>query len=231
MKRIHTLLGIQSLVGILVSINRLGTWTLGYVLPNQFLRWVDFNNMLVLSLISLVALYLLKKTIEYDSPARDGRAHTAWNLVFIIGLYLTAASYGDHEVTNYLHQRFCTADATSDLCRIIIFNDDEFSHWVFFSGFVMVNAAILSLQNIFPYRGNLTTADIALLALNALFLAAAVLANLGFEEIGLDLYVVALLAFISTYLLWRGGRQPMFLYYTIAYWLGLVGSLIAQVMR
>lgn len=231
MKRIHTLLGIQSLVGILVSINRLGTWTLGYVLPNQFLRWVDFNNMLVLSLISLVALYLLKKTIEYDSPAREGRAHTAWNLVFIIGLYLTAASYGDHEVTNYLHQRFCTADATSDLCRIIIFNDDEFSHWVFFSGFVMVNAAILSLQNIFPYRGNLTTADIALLALNALFLAAAVLANLGFEEIGLDLYVVALLAFISTYLLWRGGRQPMFLYYTIAYWLGLVGSLIAQVMR
>ena len=231
MKRIHTLLGIQSLVGILVSINRLGTWTLGYVLPNQFLRWVDFNNMLVLSLISLVALYLLKKTIEYDSPAREGRAHMAWNLVFIIGLYLTAASYGDHEVTNYLHQRFCTADATSDLCRIIIFNDDEFSHWVFFSGFVMVNAAILSLQNIFPYRGNLTTADIALLALNALFLAAAVLANLGFEEIGLDLYVVALLAFISTYLLWRGGRQPMFLYYTIAYWLGLVGSLIAQVMR
>jgi hypothetical protein len=192
---------------------------------------VDFNNMLVLSLISLVALYLLKKTIEYDSPAREGRAHTAWNLVFIIGLYLTAASYGDHEVTNYLHQRFCTADATSDLCRIIIFNDDEFSHWVFFTGFVMVNAAILSLQNIFPYRGNLTTADLALLALNALFLAAAVLANLGFEEIGLDLYVVALLAFISTYLLWRGGRQPMFLYYTIAYWLGLVGSLIAQVLR
>jgi hypothetical protein len=29
-------------------------------------------------------------------------------------------------------------------------------------------------------------------------------------------------------LLWRRGRQPMFIYYTIAYWLGLVGSLIAQ---
>ncbi|HSJ87035.1 MAG TPA: hypothetical protein VK909_07485 [Anaerolineales bacterium] len=231
MKRIHLLLGIQSLVGILVSINRLGTWTLGYVLPNQFLRWVDFNNMLVLSLISLVALYLLKKTIEYDSPAREGRAHMAWNLVFIIGLYLTAASYGDHEVTNYLHVRFCAADTTSDLCRILIFNDDEFSHWVFFTGFVMVNAAILFLQNIFPFRGQLGFGDIALLALNALFLGTAVLANLGFEEIGLDLYVVALLALISTYLLWRRGRQPMFLYYTIAYWLGLVGSLIAQTLR
>ena len=61
MKRIHALLGVQSVVAILVSINRLGTWTLGYVLPNEFLRWVDFNNMLVLSLISLVALYLLKR--------------------------------------------------------------------------------------------------------------------------------------------------------------------------
>lgn len=231
MKRIHTLLGIQSLVGILVSLNRLGTWTLGYVLPNQFLRWVDFNNMLVLSLTSLVALYLLKKAIEYNSPAREGSAHMTWNLVFIVGLYLTAASYGDHEVTNYLHLRFCATDTTSDLCRIIIFNDDEFGHWVFFAGFVMVNAAILFLQNVFPYRERISTGDIALLALNALFLGAAILANLGFEEIGLDLYVVALLALISTFLLLRRGKQPMFIYYTIAYWLGLITSLGAQALR
>ena len=230
MKRIHVLLGIESLIGILVSLNRLGPWALGYVLPNQFLRWVDLNNIL-LSLASLVALYLLKKTIEYDSPAREGRAHLAWNLVFFIGVYLTAASYGDHEVTNYLHQRFCSTDMTSDLCRILIFNDDAFSHWLFFSGFVMVNAAILFLQSIFPSRENVSKSDLALLALNALFLGAAVFANLGFEEIGLDLYVVALLALISTYLLWRRGRQPMFIYYTIAYWLGLIGSLIAQAFR
>src|SRR6266498_4330307 len=231
MRRIHSLLAVQSVVAILVSVNRLGTWTLGYILPNGFLRWVDFNNMLVLPLISMVALYLLKKTLEYDSPAREGRAHMTWNLVFIIGLYLTAASYGDHEVTNYLHQRFCGTDTTSDLCRIVIFNDDEFSHWVFFTGFVMVNAAILFLQNIFPNRETISKTDVALLSLNALFLGAAVLANLGFEEIGLDLYVVAILAFISAYLLWRRGRQPMFIYYTIAYWLGLISSLIAQALR
>jgi hypothetical protein len=230
MQRIHTLLGVQSLVAILVSLNRLGTWTLGYVLPNEFLRWVDFNNMLVLPLISVVASYLLKKTLEYASPQRESRAHTAWNLVFIVGLYLLGASYGDHEVTNYLHQRFCASDITSDLCRIIIFNDDEFSHWVFFTGFVMVNAAILFLQSLFPHREPLTGRDIALLGLNALFLGAGVFANLGFEEIGLDLYVVALLALVSTFLLWRRGRQPMFVYYTIAYWLGLIGSLIAQLI-
>lgn len=231
MNRIHTLLGVQSLVAILVSINRLGTWTLGYVLPNEFLRWVDLNNMLVLPLMSVVASYLLKKTIEYDSPQRESRAHITWNLVFIVGLYLLAASYGNHEVTNYLHQRFCATDGASDLCRIIIFNDDEFSHWIFFTGFVMVNAAILFIQDLFPHRQGITNTDVALLALNALFLGAGVFANLGFEEIGLDIYVVALLALVSVYLFWRRGRQPMFIYYTIAYWLGLIGSLIAQLLR
>lgn len=231
MKHIHLLLGVQSLVAISVSINRLGTWTLSYVLPNQFLRWVDFNNMLILPLISVMAFYLLKKTIEYNSPQREGKVHTAWNLVFIVGLYLLAASYGDHEVTNYLHVRFCDIDAVSDLCRIIIFNDDEFSHWVFFTGFVIVNAAILFMQNIFPYREKITKIDFALLGLNAIFLGAGILANLGFEEIGLDLYVVALLALMSAYLLWRRGRQPMFVYYTVAYWLGLIASVLSQILR
>lgn len=229
MTRIHALLGVQSLVAIFVSINRLGTWTLGYVLPNEFLRWVDFNNMLVLPLISVTASYLLKKTIEYDAPQRESKSHISWNLAFIVGLYLLAASYGNHEVTNYLHQRFCEIDTTSDMCRIIIFNDDEFSHWIFFLGFMLVNAAILAIQNIFPSRGPVSGSDLVLLALNAVFLGAGILANLGFEEIGLDLYVVTLLALISTYLLWRGGRQPMFFYYTVAYWLGLVGSLVAKV--
>jgi len=66
---------------------------------------------------------------------------------------------------------------------------------------------------------------------NALFLGAGILANLGFEEIGLDLYVVAVLAILSAYLLWRRGKQPLFIYYTAAYWLGLIASLIAQARR
>lgn len=230
MRRIHSLLAVQSVVAILVSINRLGTWTLGYMLPNEFLRWVDFNNMLVLPLISLVAFYLLKKTIEYDSPARDGKSHLAINLVFIVGIYLLAASYGDHEVTNYLHVRFCLDDSSSDLCRIVIFNDDEFSHWIFFTGFVMMNAALLFLQTLFPNRDQLAGKDITLLVVNSVFLGAGIFANLGFEEIGLDLYVVALLAILSTYLLWKRGRQPLFIYYVSAYWLGLIGSLIAQIL-
>jgi hypothetical protein len=89
----------------------------------------------------------------------------------------------------------------------------------------------LFLQDLFPYQQNISNRDMALLALNALFLGAAVFANLGFEEIGLDLYVVAALAIMAVYLLWRRGKQPLFIYYTIAYWLGLIGSLVAQAAR
>lgn len=228
----HLLLGVQSLVVILVSINRLSRLTTGYVAPNEFLRWVDLNNMLILPLISTVAFYLLSKHMEIPGSARDGRVHTALNLLFIVGVYLLAASYGDHEVTNYLHQRFCLPDnnalggPSSALCRIVIFNDDEFSHWVFFTGFVLINAGVMLYQVVFPYPTKLGRGDIVGLMINGLFIGAGIFANLAFEVIGLDLYVVALLAVLSFYLLWRKGAQPLFVYYATAYGLGLVATFL-----
>jgi len=224
--RVHLLLLVQSVDVILVSINRLSSLTTGYVAANEFLRWVDLLNMLVLPLISMLAFYLLKKEIEYDSPAREGRWHVALNLTYIIGLYLLAASYGTHEVTNYLHVRFCLTDESSPLCQIIIFNDDEFSHWVFFTGFVLVNAALLFMQVLFPYRRTVTTRDWVFLVLNGLFIALGIFANLAFEVIGLDLYVVALLTLLALTLLWRRGPQPLVIYYATAYTVGLIATAI-----
>lgn len=230
--RVHALLAAQSVIVILVSINRLSALTLGYVAPNEFLRWVDLNNMLILPLASLVAFYLLKKQMEASGPALNGRWHFALNLAFIVGVYLLGASYGDHEVTNYLHARFCPNDEANTLCNIIIFNDDEFSHWVFFTGFVLVNAALMFLQVIFPHPAKLTTGDKLLLALNGLFIGAGIFANLAFEVIGLDLYVVALLAVIAALLLWRRGPrpQPLLLYYTVAYGLGLAATFVYKLI-
>ena len=225
LNRLHALLAVQSVVVIFVSINRLSTLTLQYVASNEFLRWVDLNNMLVLPLTSLVAFYLLKKELERNSSAVGGR-RLALNVIFIIGVYLLGASYGDHEVTNYLHARFCADDATSDLCRIVIFNDDEFSHWVFFTGFVLMNAALMLLQVVYLHAGKLGTWDLALLGINGLFIGAGIFANLAFEAIGLDLYVVALLAALALYLLWRRGPQPLVVYYATAYTLGLVATFV-----
>jgi hypothetical protein len=218
---------VQSLVVVLVSVNRLGSWTEGYVARNEFLRWVDLLNM-VLALASLIAFYLLKNQLRgYDAqPTR--RAHNALGVGFIVGAYLLAASYGSHEVTNYLHVRFCPDTETSRLCAIIAYHDDGFSHLMFFAGFTVINLVIMFTQVAAPWRGRLTVADSALIVLNAAFIGAGIFANLSFEEIGLDLYVVAAIAVLAVGLLWRRRDQPILRYYAVAYVLGLVATAIAK---
>lgn len=222
--RIHGLLTVQTLIILLLSVNRLSTLTQGYVAANEFLRWVDLNNLLLLPLTSLVTFYYLKETLADDPLVRQESPYQIVGLLFVIGIYLFGAGYGAHEVTNYLHTRFCAQETTSDLCRIIIFHDDEFSHWVWFAGFVLVNLVLLVTQALFPYRGAWQGRDTLLLVGNGLFVALGIFANLAFEAIGLDLYIVALLAFLAVGLWWRYGRQPLFLYYAVAYWAGLVGT-------
>ncbi|MBX2998901.1 MAG: hypothetical protein KF893_10360 [Caldilineaceae bacterium] len=224
--RIHWWLSVQTLVILLGSLNRLGPWALGYVAANQFLRWVDFHNMLTLPLIGVTALYLLKKELEKGEMQGRRSLHLPLNLIFICGLYLFAVSYGSHETTNYLHIRFCSDGAVNDLCRIIIFNDDEFSHWLFFAGFALLNGALMLLQALFPWPRRLSRSDIALLTGNALFVALGIFANLGFEEIGLDLFVVLGLALLAGGLLWRRSNQPLLIYYTIAYGAGLMATVV-----
>jgi hypothetical protein len=223
----HALLAVQSIVVVLLSINRLSALTIGYVAPNEFLRWVDLHNMLTLPLISLVAFYMLKRRLEAESLGGEG-AHLALGLLFIVGVYLLAAGYGNHEVTNYLHTRFCPNGDASDLCRIIAFNDDRFSHWVFFAGFTAMNTAVMLLQALAPRGVRPAGGDVALLVINGLFIGAGVFANLAFEEIGQDLYIVAALALLAGVLLWRRGPQPLTIYYAVAYWFGLVGTALVK---
>jgi len=92
--------------------------------------------MLPLPLISAVASWLLLRLLEQRASIA-ARGRLTLSIVFMVGLYLLAASYGTHEVTNYLHVRFCPPEDFSRLCEIVTFNDDEFSHWVFFAGFVL----------------------------------------------------------------------------------------------
>ena len=57
--------------------------------------------------------------------------------------------------------------------------------------------------------------DILLIANYELLIGAGIFANLAFEEIGRDLYVVALLAFLAVYLLRRRGLQPSLIYQAV----------------
>jgi hypothetical protein len=183
---------------------------------------------MVLALVSLVAFYLLKNQLRgyYAQPTR--RAHNALGVGFIVGAYLLAASYGSHEVTNYLHVRFCPDTETSRLCTIVAYNDDGFSHLIFFAGFTVINLIIMLTQVTTPWPGRLSVADTALIVANAAFIGAGIFANLAFEEIGLDLYVVAAIAILAVGLLWRRRDQPILRYYAVAYVVGLVATAIAK---
>ena len=46
MKKVHWTLTGLSLTIVLLSLNRLTSFTAGYLQPYEFLRWVDFNAML-----------------------------------------------------------------------------------------------------------------------------------------------------------------------------------------
>ena len=83
--KIHVLLTVQTVVFLLISINRLSTLTTGYVLPNEFLRWVDFHNMLTLPVILVIVLYLLKRQLEAspNHSAHNKFAYLVLNLTFI----------------------------------------------------------------------------------------------------------------------------------------------------
>ncbi len=224
LRPLHLWLSLQTLAVVLVSLNRLGPWTTGYAAGNEFLRWVDLHNMLTLPLLSLTAYFGVQRMLEGNPATAAPAVRTLLAFTFTVGVYLLGAGYGAHEVTNYLHVRYCAGDTASDLCRILIFNDDEFSHWLFFGGFVLVNGALLGLQAARPFAHRAGRGDMALLALNALAIAAGIFANLAFEPIGLDLYVVALLAAAALALLRRVGRQPLLVYYAAAYTLGLVAT-------
>jgi hypothetical protein len=243
---LHVLLTLQTLVIILGSLNRLGPWTLGYVAPNEFLRWVDLFNMLPIPMVSIAVSGALFYVLAYDNGRHYGRWHQGLGLVFLLAVYLFGASYGNHEVTNYLNSRFCIENPLpngEDLCRIVIYNDDEFSHYLFFAAFVAINTILMVMQVLFPYTRlageavggyvlvSPSNQDIGLLVFNGLFIALGVMANLAFEEIGLDLYVIVGLALLSAGLWWRYGRQPLLIYYTVAYWVGLGLTVVAKTLR
>ena len=227
LRTLHVFLAVQSVVVVLVALNRRTDLTTDYVSGNEFLRWVDLINMLVLPLASLLASVLLKRWLEARVPAAGGwrgaRGVLALDLVFMLGVYVLAASYGAHEVTNYLHIRFCEDD-TSRLCEIVAFNDDSFSHWLFFAGFVVINAVLLALQALARDVATVSMLDLALFAANALFIAAGIFANLAFEETGFDLPVVALLFVLAIAAWYRGGPRPLFVYYAVAYGVGLLAT-------
>ncbi|MEX0788521.1 MAG: hypothetical protein WD040_06965 [Anaerolineales bacterium] len=94
----------------------------------------------------------------------------------------------------------------------------------------MVNASLLFTQSLFPRPERPTPRDVGALILNGAFIGLGIVANLAFEEIGLDLFVVAGLAVLSVLQYRRQGPQPLVIYYLSAYILGLAVTGIIKLL-
>jgi hypothetical protein len=210
MKTFHLLLGAQSLILVLASVNRLWDGTDVAVLPHGALRLVDLLNLVVLAPAGLLVFHAL---LEHLRPGRWAR------LAFIAAAYLFAASYGMHEAADYLDARFCPG--AGELCEIVGYQDDELSHLLFFAGFAGIAAVLLAAQAAAP-TAPAEGRDRALILVNAALVAAAIVANLSFEEIGLDLLVVAAVAALALAMWLRRGPRPLFLYFGSSYTAGLL---------
>ncbi len=225
MRRLHLLLGVQSLLLILGTVNRLWSGTDVEVLEGSR-RVVDVVNLLVLTPATALVLYLLLEHVlgDVSRPARR-----ALRVAFVAALYLFAFSYGMHEPADFLHARFCGGRDAGALCKAVAYHDDEFSHGLFFVGLAGLDVVLLLAQAATTTMGvGLRARDLALVLANASVVAAAIVANLGFETIGLDLVMVAAVAALSLVLLRRSGLRALIAYFGWAYLAGLGGTLAAQ---
>lgn len=233
MKKVHWIFSGLSLVIILLSLNRLTPFTADYLQPFEFLRWLDFNAMIPIPLLSVVLYFLLKREVVYDSAFRKSLTYTVLSALFIVGVYFFGAGSGTHEVTNYLNSRFCLGEATSSLCNIISYNDDIFSHYVYYIGFLLLNVSLILMEFSMPRKTDMRRIDLALICVNALFIAFGIFANLAFEEIGFDLYFFAVVMLLTHWILiW--GRKPFSLlpvtfYFAVAYTLGVIGTIFYKI--
>lgn len=228
MKRVHLLLTGLSVTILLLSLNRLTSFTLSYLQPYDFLRWLDFNAMLPIPLLSILLYYFLLREVTYESSFKKTKLYVFLFVLFITGVYLFGASSGDHEVTNYLNTRFCErGNVDSPICNIISYNDDEFSHYIYYLGFVFMNIVLLLMEYNMPRKIGMIKRDYIFISANALFIGLGIFANLAFEEIGIDLYVFGFLMGLSLYLLYSKkivSKLPITYYFAFSYTIGVVGT-------
>lgn len=234
MKKMHWLLTGLSITILLLSINRLTSFTLSYLQPFEFLRWLDFNAMIPIPLLSILLYYFLLRDTVRDSAFKKTVLYSFFFVLFLTGVYLFGASSGDHEVTNYLNARFCESGSIkSTLCNIIFYNDDEFSHLIYYLGFVFMNLALLFIEYNVPRQKAMARKDYIFVSANALFIALGIFANLAFEEIGIDLYVFGFLMILSLYLLYSKkmvSKLPLTYYFAVSYTIGVVGTAIYKLL-
>ncbi|MDF1740023.1 MAG: hypothetical protein P1U86_12750 [Verrucomicrobiales bacterium] len=222
---IGLLLIAQTLILIVASLNRLTDFSSGPVAANQFLRWRDFNHLMVFPPLTVLVAIGFRQVL-----LKVGKTQWGWvDILFVIAVYFLGAGYGVHELGNYLSFLAKSRDAIDPVFREVIrYNDDDFSHWVFFGAFIALNVVMLLWQAANPFQTRLSLIDMAICIINGLVLSAAIFVNLSRGDLGFDLVALLILAVTALVFWLKDKKQPMNIYYVAGLWPGLIATAIAR---
>lgn len=234
MRRFHLLFSLNSLVVLLVTIERFSFTTRILLQPFQFLRLHEAIQITVLILATAVIPFFLFKEVtgNFSLLAKGKRSYLFLGAVFIAGIYFYASGNAFHELASFTSNQYCNVNAPSGpLCQGLFFNDYYVGNGLYFVGAFLFTIALVLLEVAQP-RLEMTRQDLWLLLPNCLIYAFAIIAYAGFDRVlvglvyslGTTVVVVALLLINR-----KEVRHLPFTDYTALTY--LIGTLVACLVR
>lgn len=234
MRRFHILFSLNSLVVVLVSIERFSFTTHILLSPYQFLRLHEAVQMTVLILAtSILPFFLLKEVTGNFSLLTKGKKSMLFlGVLFIAGIYFYASGNAFHELASFMLNQYCNSNVPSGpLCQGLFFNDYYTGNVLYFVGAFLFTIALILLEVSQP-RLEMTGRDLWLLLPNCLIYALAIVAYAGFDRVLVGLVyslfttvVVAAILLINR----KEVRHLPFTDYTVLTY--LLGTLAACLVR
>ncbi|GAC1401940.1 MAG: hypothetical protein NVSMB49_17230 [Ktedonobacteraceae bacterium] len=234
MKRLHILFSLNSLVVVLVSIERISFTTHVLLQPYQFLRLHEAIQIVLLILATVIIPFFLLKEVtgDFSLLTKGKKSNLFLGVAFITGIYLYASGNAFHELASFLLNQYCNIDAISgQFCQGLFFNDYYTGNVLYFVGAFLFTLALILLEVSQP-RIEMTRRDLWLLLPNCLIYALAIVAYAGFDRVlvGLVYSLCITLVVIGILIMHRKEvrRLPLTDYTALTY---LIGTLVACLVR
>jgi len=234
MKRLHILFSLNSLVVVLVSIERFSFTTHILLQPYQFLRLHEALQIVVLILATVIIPFFLfqEVTSDFSLLTKNKRRGMLLGSVFITGIYFYASGNAFHELASFLFNQYCdVTNVSGQLCGSLFFNDYYTGNVLYFIGAFLFTLALILLEIVQPHV-LMTKRDMWLLVPNGLIYALAIVAYAGFDRVlvGLVYSLVTTLVVVVIILIYRKELRslPITSYTALTY---IVGTLVACLVR
>lgn len=234
MKRLHILFSLNSLVVVLVSIERFSFTTHVLLQPYQFLRLHEAIQIVVLILATaIIPFFLFQEVTGNFSLLAKGKKHSMLlGVVFIAGLYFYASGNAFHELASFILNQYCDVNRVSgQLCAGLFFNDYYTGNVLYFIGAFLFTLALVLLEISQP-RILMTRRDLWLLVPNCLIYALAIVAYAGFDRVLVGLIYALLTTLVVSGILLKYRKEvrslPFTDYTALTY---TIGALVACFIR